>query len=454
MSMRIEKHKLIAGIYLWTFWICAVTPFIVQECTNSYQGDIVRSVWLMGELVVALFGLWTLRARVDKVVVIVFLLLSYVDTVIFNKLSVLYWVNGIRLYVGLIFMFPIIRYFWEDPERRRYFVSKMDRLIYLYLVIQFPCMVVQCIRYGAFDNVSGSIGWMASGTASTIIYLSSFYLMIRRWDRRLTYFENISRNWVLIFLLIPTYLNETKISFIYIALYFFFLVPMDRQFIKRLVVVIPLMLVVMSGVGALYVKMVDYDKQTNVTDVYEYLFGNDILLELVEYAFENDVVEVNEGDYSRGLKFYIMPEIFERHQNTWLTGFGLSQFKGGSYLDKTEFAKRYFWMLQGTMMQVHMALVEMGVPGALLYIVFWITAFRLWRRHKGERSMRMSWMFGLVTVIFSVYIPPFMIPPFYMQFMFMVFACSRWKDLPPYRHVPLFGNRKIMFTWRETKPAK
>lgn len=454
MKLRIEKYKFIALWFLWVFWICALVPFFWQELTGEYHGPEIAKFWGLAEITVTILGLWTLRARQDIVAVSILVVLSFLDTVIFNHLSVLFWLNGLRLYVGFIFMIPIIRYFWTDDTRRKYFVAKMDRLIYLYLVIQFPCMVIQCVRYGAYDNVSGSIGWMFSGTASTIIYLSSFYLMVRRWNKDISYAANLRNNWILIFLLIPTYLNETKISFVYLAMYFFFLVPMDRKFIKRMVYVVPSMLIVLGGAGFLYSKMVDTDHQDDNMDLTKYLMGNDILLDLVEYAFDNDVVEVNEGDYARGLKFYVLPMIYERHEHSWLTGFGIGQYKGGNGMDKSEFAKRYFWILQGTIMQFHMVLIEMGVPGGLLYIIYWLCVFRLWRRHKGERNMRMSWMFGLTVIIFSIYIQPFFIPPFYMMFMFMCFTCSRWNKIPPYKYVPLLGSKKFAFTWHEQKQSK
>lgn len=444
--MRIEKHKLITGIFLFAFWICATVPFILQEVTQEYHGPEVAKLWTLGEVAVAILGLWTLKARVDKVIILTLFTLSFLDTVIFNHISVLMWLNGVRLYFGFIFMLPILRYFWENEGRRRYFVAKMDRLIYLYLVIQFPCMVIQCVRYGAYDNVSGSIGWMASGAASTIIYLSSFYLMMRRWNHNLNYIDNLRNNWVLIMLLIPTWLNETKVSFIYITMYFLLLVPMDRKFIKRLTIVLPVIALVLIGAAMLYKTMVGDQNQTESYELADYLLGNDILLDVVEYAVENDVVEVNESDYARGLKFYLLPKIYDQYPGSWFTGFGLGQFKGGNGMEQTEFAKRYFWLLQGTIMQWHMALLEMGIPGGLLYIIFWITAFRLWGKHKKSRNLNMSWMFGITTAIFSIYIPPFFIPPFYMQFMFMVFVCSRWNELPPYRHIPLLGTKQIIFS--------
>jgi len=447
MSLRIEKYKFISHFFLLVFWLVSTVPFLVQETTQSYNVTVVNAVWGLAEASVLILGLWTLRNRVDIITVVIFVGLSFIDTVIINKLSILFWLNGTRLYYGFIFMFPIIRYFWEDPERRCYFVAKMDRLIYVYLVIQFPCMVYQCILYGAYDNVSGSIGWMASGVTSTLIYLSSFYLMMRRWNPELSYFENLKNNWVLLFLLIPTWLNETKISFIYIALYFFFLVPMDKQFIKRLVYIVPLIVIILSSAGWLYTKVTQSDNQMDLQDLNEYMFGNDILLDVVEYAFENDVTEVNEPDYSRGLKFYVTPLIFERH-DAWLSGFGVGQYKGGSVFEKSEFAKRYFWLLRGTIIQLQMIMIETGVPGAILFIIFWITAFRLWRRHKGERNMRLSWMLGTVMILVNIYTSAFFIPSFYMQVMFMVFVCSRWHELPAYRHIPLLGTRKISFSWR------
>lgn len=436
MRLAVTKYKFIADVLIFTFWVCATLPFVIQEVSGDYHLAEITKLWFLIEIVVTVLGLWTLKARADKVVLAIYLALSLFDTIIVNKLSFIYWLNGCRMYIGFLFMFPIIRYFWTNLERRRYFVARMDRLLYLYLVIQFPCMVVQCIRYGAYDNVSGSIGWMASGTASTIIYLISFYLMLRRWNPSLSYMQNLRNNWDLLFLLLPTWMNETKVSFIYIAMYFFFLVPMDKQFVKRMLVVGPLMAVVLAGALYLYSTLVSNSDKVDLEMVQEYVLGNEELVDLVEFVMENDLVEY-EGDYARGLKFYVVPEIFSRH-DAWLTGFGVDQIKGGSSgLDKSEFAKQYYWVLNGTQMQFYIALIDMGVPGAILYLIYWIWAFRLGKRYRKERNRQMTWMFGLTTLLFSFYIPPFIIPPFYVMFMFMVFAGGRWNELPPYQRTYL-----------------
>ena len=444
--MRIEKYKLIAKIFFWTFWICATVPFFVQELTNERHNEVLLSLWALGEIIFVGLGIWTLRARVDKMIIAIFLTVSFIDTVLANHLSVMYWINGCRFYIAFLFIIPIFRYFWTDDTRRRYFIRRMDRLIYIYLVIQFPCMVIQFLRYGAFDNVSGSIGQMQSGNTSTIIYLASFYLMLRRWDKNASYFKNLLNNWQLLVLLLPTFKNETKVSFIYILMYFFFLVPMDRRFLKRMVYIIPLMVVVAVGSGILYSKMVEGSKVVSLDDVSAYVVGDDQMLELVEYIFENDVIDVEETDYARGLKFMVLPMLYDRHPKAWFFGFGVSQYKGGLKLDKTDFAKRYFWMMQGCIMQWHAAMVDMGIPGGILYILFWITVFRLWRRHKGERNLQMSWMLGLVTCIVSVYCPFMDILPIYVQYMYFVFVCSRWNELPAYQHIPLLGSKKFAFS--------
>jgi hypothetical protein len=47
------------------------------------------------------------------------------------------------------------------------------------------------------------------------------------------------------------------VAFVFLAMYFFFLVPIDRKFIKRMIYVVPTIFIVLIGAGYVYLSFVD-----------------------------------------------------------------------------------------------------------------------------------------------------------------------------------------------------
>ena len=92
-------------------------------------------------------------------------------------------------------------------------------------------------------------GWF-SGILSFSIYYASFYLLNKRIDRN-NIMRSLYKNWTLIFLLFPTFLNETKISFALIIAYFILLLPIDRKYIIRITFLSPL-IIILVGVGSFF----------------------------------------------------------------------------------------------------------------------------------------------------------------------------------------------------------
>lgn len=444
MPLQIQKHQLIAGVFFTLFWVEALTNFFICEMFQTFETPAFTLVYLMAEITLPVLALCTLRARRDIIIIAIGLILTFADTVMVNHLPIAAWLNGLRLYVCFLFVVPIIRYFFSTPELREYFVARMDRTLYLVLAIQFPLMSYQCALYGAYDNVGGSFGWSQSGVISTFIYLISFYLMVRRWDYSLSYRENLGRNWVLLFLLIPSFMNETKISFVFFLLYFLLLVPMNRNFGKVMLRISPFILLGVVGSGFLYTKMVGDDHQVEVSDLNDYVMGTN-KVELVELFFEYDMLEIGESDMARGLLLSTIPTIMDR-EHIWLTGAGIGQLKGGNGMKSSEFKNRYFWFFQGTVMQLPMILVELGIPGVVLYFLFWLQLMNLFPPGHGGRDRRLTWMLSIVLLLVSFYNVPLYNPAFYMPVIYLAFICGCSRSLPPYRHIPLLGNRKFTFS--------
>lgn len=425
MAVVIEKSKFISKIFFGVFWIVAITPFFGQEFMPSVYEKISSPLFALIDFVLILLGAWVIRDKKDWFFLLLFVGFSFISTCIINDYSILFFVNGLRLYLCYIIIVPIFRYFLTDDHRSKGFIEKMDRALYIFLWLQLPTAAVQCFLYGAYDQVGGSMGWMMSGEMSTLVYLISFYLMHKNWDSSKSYIDNIRANWILIFLLIPSFLNETKISFIYLLMYFFFLIPMDKRFIKRLLIFIPCIIVIFTIAGYFYLSMTNADSNVLTAEYFKmYFSGDDDALNYMEIAAEGgiDMVENDQGDLFRGVKFAAIPLLQLREPHAALVGFGVGQFKGGTSVKKSEFAKEFEWLLKGAVMGFYMVIIELGYIGFVFTIIFWIITFR-GNRKNINRQILLYQIF--IVILLGIYNSAFIHPIFYLIFFYILFV-NKW----------------------------
>lgn len=447
MRLVTTKYQLICNILFVMFWVLATYNFVTQEVAGREVPAVEQGVRVLAQGIIILLGLWTLRSRVDIIIIAVFCALTLVSTVWVNHQTFFVWLDGLRLYVGFLFIVPILRYLLADMQMRGWFITRMERNIYRFLWLQVPCILWQFSRYANLDLVGGSLGYMMSGAISNLIYLCSFYLMLRRWDQTKNYVHNLLANWELLLLLLPSFLNETKVSLVFMLMYFFFLIPMDRKFIKRLVWISPLMVCVMAGAVYLYISVVGgksyiYDSASAA----QYLIGDEAALNMVEGIMEhNNLSDAN--DFPRGLKLVITPAIMNRNPPAWICGYGIGQYKVGDSADKVPFAKQYQWLLIGTMMQGHVFWLETGLVGVALYLVYWFVIMKVFRR-RVHRNKQLQWFLGINVLVFTVYNTPFLVIPFCIIFLYMMLVSTCWDSLPPCRPMRLLGSRPIRWSLR------
>lgn len=436
----VPKYKLVARILIVVFWFTATYAFPLQEIIPSVYEKVLPFVLLASDGILLLLGLWTLRSRCDILLLVSLVIISYTSSRL-NGIGLMTYLNGMRPYLPLVMLLPILRYMLSTRERADYFIALFDRSLYYFLLLQLPVMVIQCIRWGAYDNVGGTLGWMFSGVISTLIYVISFYLMVRRWDYGLSYLGNLRRSWMLLVLLLPSMLNETKISFVYMVFYFLFLVPMDRRFLKRLLLISPLIVIFIAGAGYIYVSLLSDDNeataQTDIMSVQyiaDYMMGDDDIQTLVLDGYLNDVMpEVNESDFARGLKFMGVSIILSGTPHAWTIGFGPGQFKGGTIMEETELVKSYGWLIKGTEITMIILVVEMGLLGVAWYLIFFGVLFKWFCKVRG-REKRLAWFMGIITLITSFYMKSNMLLVFMVPSMYIIMMSSRrplWTHVAP-----------------------
>lgn len=390
--MQVTKSILIERLFFGVFWVLATIGFICDEFVPGLES--LRSyIMLACDGMLALLGLLCLRQRADILFIIALVLVSFTSSVVFNGLSLFFTVNGMRVFIGAMFCYPIFRYFLDEQRRREHFLKTLDKSLEIFLWLQVFCIGYQFVLYGADDHGGGSLGNWYSGTISMMIYVISFYLMHKRIKPQ-QFTSSIINNFKYVLLLTPTFLNETKISFVLLVLYFILLMPIDKRIYKRALITMPIMLVLFA-VGYTTYKMtykgdVSNTVNTDGIDIFSEEYLTEYILsdlenaeEGVEWSLDNN--ESGLADIPRLTKFLLLPMFEEDSPGHIPLGFGVGHFKGGTKLNHSEFYDQYEWYLMGTIPYFIHIYLQLGVIGVLLFIVYFVTLFF---RHPNDCSRR------------------------------------------------------------------
>lgn len=354
---------------LAAFWVRMTYGFIAEEIITPLVGA-QSYVYLAFDAIIVALGMITMRHVHDFVWAFVFIISSWFITVLINEEGTMFYLNGLRDFISFLFVVPILRYFLngKDSTRRNEFIEMMDSNLYWMLMVQIPCIFYQFFMYGAGDHGGGSLGNGNSGIISTFIYIVAFYLMNKRFDKQ-HYVKSLWRNKMLLLALVPTFFNETKISFIYFVLFFLLLIPLDKKAFMRTMIAIPL-LVVAIWAGVLLYAATNGFSITEMLNL-EYLYSDDEDLELyARWLFESG----DEGfleDLPRITKVALLPELWDEYNGAHdIYGFGVGHFKGGTVVADSEFYNANKWLLVGSVPYLYHIIIQLGYIGLALVIFY------------------------------------------------------------------------------------
>lgn len=370
MVQYLDKYVLYRRTLFTIFWVWATFGFLQEELFPFLAS--IRSALFFGlDALLLLLIILLVRDRKTMFFACGFLLLAVVSTFFVQKLSVVNLINGCRDFLPLLSL-PL----YAEMQRRygNDFIGRFDKQLFRFLVLQAPCIVWQFLNYGANDAGGGSLGWGYSGIISTSIYIISFYLIQKRWTYT-NYFKDLWENKLLVFLLFPTFLNETKVSFVFCLCYFFLLIKINAKFILKMIVATPLALIVLFFVYNIYLSATGNNDDITSVDYYTdtYLAVDDpeqlmMIGEMLQGGeFEDDDWVV---DLPRFTKIMFYPALMESSNNSQWVGAGVSHFKGGTSLKVTRFADEYQWALTGTVPYLYFLLVQLGYIGAIGFIIY------------------------------------------------------------------------------------
>lgn len=415
----INKYHLFCTLFFGSMWMLLLRGFVADEFMPFlHKADSVFVLLTDGIFVV--MGLWGLRSRRDWTMLLWFAALVGVDAYL-NHQSSFELLNGTREFVGLLFAAPILRRVLKSRFAER-FVADADKQLRWFLYIQAVCLVWQLLRYGAGDHGGGSMGNYHSGVVSTLIYILCFYFMVKGWDRARSYKANLLANKQYLLLLIPTFLNETKISFLYLLFFFIFLFEIDRRFILRLIMATPAALLLVGLAGFLYFTIVP-----NSTEILEdgmiedYIMGQD-LEHLVDVAIavqesELDTDELFATDLPRFGKLLLVPDALAASGGGLWLGAGVGQFKGGTMTEKSNFARRFDYMLHGSVPFSFFIIIQLGVMGVIWFLADIGSLLATPWHNPLHRNV--MWYLWLVTILTLAYNDQFRLSQFCIIFSYI-----------------------------------
>jgi len=316
-------------------------------------------------LIFTAFLSFGLRKNNGLVFIIVTFLLVCISSYILNRneLSLLFFINGLRDFLPYI-LFPVIFINILQSSAKMSLPASLNIFLYIFLVLQIPAAILQFLEFGAGDEVGGTLGAGGSGMLTFTVYLSTYYLMINGFDHR-QFLKSLFKKSYLLLFWIPTFINETKISFLMIILFFILLSPLKMSSVFRLVFISVIVIPVIMLFNNFYSKVAGKD------------FFSDIFKKeyLEEYLFGNSNVDLSGNmDVPRLMKIQLAFNL--QKGDKFMLGNGLGQFKGGSVLDLTSYSTRYNWLLAGSVPMSFFVFVQTGILGYLVFLLLWINLLK------------------------------------------------------------------------------
>lgn len=379
-------------------YIVFLTPFVMQITGNNYVKLIEDTAYLVLLLHSVYIMLLQNKIYIQKNVPVILLFILFV---IFTFIGIYY--NGLTLVIlqyrefkYLLLLIILLPYANQD------YFKPVWTAVKLITAVSIPVSILQRILYkDNGDLITGLYGHGASGTLTLIILIVFFTELGIR-------LQNNKRVIGAYFLyLIPTAINETKITYILFPVMLFVILFITKKLKSRQTIIILLISVVMFFIwAAIYEKTYSW----SIADIFS---SENIDLYLYATHWE--------GDAGRFAKVAYAYDII-KNTNLFF-GYGL----GASYLGATSgidgyISSRFYTreMFGGTKPQLFLSLIDMGLVGTLLILIILVIYFIKLLRRK-ERTIEFFIALTTYIVLFSTFIYQQIFYTYQIMFIFMLY---------------------------------
>lgn len=319
--------------------------------------DLESYVVLLTDVVITYLGISVFSLKPVRFTLYLILLLFFSTVNYLHDLdsSLASHLNGLRelitIFFGFVFCYKIFtsRYQeWCNIHFRKF--------TWIFLCMQIPFCAVQFIKYGASDAVSGTLLPGNTGVLTLSIFILVFYYIISspKYNSQTASIGNV---FVHSYMFIPVFLNETKITFVLIAL--FFMCQMTLR-ISSVIVTLTACVVFVT------IFSISYSNQGKK-------FQNPLQVftekKYLEAYFIDDAR--HHADVPRMTKIKLAFALLARDNTNLLVGKEYGAFKGGNVLSPSGFSHKYNWLLKGSRPTLFYLLITGGltlIVGVLFFM--------------------------------------------------------------------------------------
>lgn len=336
---------------------------------------------------------------------LLFFLAAGTLTVIVNldQLSLLAQLNGLRqplfMLSSLVVMYDLL-----SSDRSDLVTTWIDRFLIVFALAQLPLSLYQFVKYGAGDAVGGTYGLSGgSGNVTVLLFVIAFYLLVRYGSVDDGESFAVSRIVPFSLLLAPVALNETKIAFVFLAMFLGFLVLSHRKAYKA----IPIL-----ALGAVLVYMLNEMYTEAVKDPSTFMMDQAFLERYLVYDPRPGM------DIPRFQKLMIMFDGMSKHVTAMFLGYGYGLFVGENILGKSMYVKS-FWYSAGT----RPSLFSIWMQGGVLAFIAMAGAVFSFLFHSLSNAAptikRFRWYLVVIMGIALVYNEAWLNRPFALIFAYL-----------------------------------
>lgn len=337
---------------------------------------------------------------------LIFLIISSLTFLISHSNSLTSHINGIRELLILFFIFIFLEKTFRS-DKICYLNSLISIFAKLFLIIQIPVSLVQYLVHGPGDGVSGTLGAGSSGVLTFSLFLLIYYLIENNNSKNKT----LSNLYYIIFL-IPVTLNETKITFILILIYFLSFFNFKK--LKSSLSSIIIGLIVLIVFSTLYKTQ---ESKVDTSNPISNIFSEDFL---TMYLI-GDNRDSEYEDVPRIAKIIVGANYLYEEKKI-LLGQEYGAFKGGQKVKTSKFAEMYDWLLRGSRPYVFYLLITGGLALFLLivYLFFNEILYKPTKEFK-NKSPNLLFFLGSIFVLMLFYNDALRNQFFIMIFFYLLF---------------------------------
>jgi hypothetical protein len=329
---------------------------VVFDIIPSYTPTI-KSISFIFDLSFIFLGISLLNKKKTKnfiVGYIIFFIISTITYIInYTETSLATHLNGLREFLFFISALVVFDFVFSTNKQNEILLW-MRKLALFILISQLPISFYQFTEYGASDYVGGSFGRGGSGILTFLVFYLVFYLAHS--------FKHAKKSYPIISylpLLAPVFINETKISFILLPLFFIAIISLyKRKSLKLSMLSI--------GVGVIIIFNLIYSETIQIVgNPFQSIFNEKFL---TDYLLSNNIYDSQ--NISRFTKLVLSYEFLSKNIFNVLFGLGYGIGRGGTIIEVESSMSYISFLIEGSRVLLQFIFVQGGLMLVFLYLYY------------------------------------------------------------------------------------